>query len=214
MKRFKKVFDLLILGGFVSSLFTGFLYPHYIMLVLSSLDLKVLSLGSFFASGLPFLTGMFLESRRLYRRLYALLPALMLAEIAVTATAVFLSAVDLSVYYLSAMVVFGLFSTTVTFLLQRLKEKRYARTRAAFERRYSMADALGYLLGSMLVFWELLPINRVHTVLILGLLQTMFVYTLTLVSYRRVERSGKNLLRAQPLRAGYRGLSSQKQPCR
>ena len=124
----------------------------------------------------------------------------MLVEIAVTTVAVLLSALDLATYYLSAMVVFGLFSTTVTFLLQRLKEKRYARTRAAFERRYSMADALGYLLGSLLVFWELLPINRVHTVLILGLLQTTFVYILTLLSYRKVEGGRKNLLRVLLLR--------------
>lgn len=200
MKRLRNVCDLLILGGFISSLFTGLLYPHYIKLVLSSLDLKVLSLGYFFASGFPFLTGMFLESRRLYRKLYALLPAVMIVEIAVTAAAIFLSTLDLSAYYLAAMVVFGLFSTTVTFLLQRLKEKRYARTRAAFERRYSMADALGYLLGSLLVFWELLPINRVHTVLILGLLQTTFVYILTMLSYRKVEGGRKNLLRVLLLR--------------
>jgi hypothetical protein len=201
MKRLGNVCDLLILGGFISSFFTGLLYPHYIKLVLSSVDLKILSLGYFFASGFPFLTGMFLESRRLYRKLYALLPAVMLAEIAVTAAAVFLSTVDLAVYYLAAMVVFGLFSTTVTFLLQRLKEKRYARRRATFERRYSMADALGYLLGSLLVFWELFPINRVQTVLILGLLQTTFVYILTMLSYRKIEGRGKHLIKALLLRA-------------
>jgi hypothetical protein len=200
MKRLRNVCDLLILGGFISSLFRGLLYAHYIKLVLSSLDLKILSLGYFFASGFPFLTGMFLENRRLYRRLYALLPAVMIIEIVVTAVAIFLSTLDLLAYCLAAMVVFGLFSTTVTFLLQRLKEKRYARTRAAFERRYSMADALGYLLGSLLVFWELLPINRVHTVLILGLLQTTFVYILTMLSYRKVEGGRKNLLRVLLLR--------------
>ncbi len=184
MGRRSKTFDALIIGGGLSSLFTGVINPSYIKLILSNLDLKVLSLGSLIAAGLPFLTGMVLENRRIYQRLYALLPAVMAVEAVLTILSAALYRVDAAAYYLTAMIVFGLFSSTVMHLLQELKQRRYRRGRAIFERRASMADALGYLVGSLLVFTDALVIDSVQVVLLLGFLQTALVYLLYLKAYR------------------------------
>ncbi len=186
-----KRLDALIVGGGLSSLFTGIVNPSYIKLILSNLDLKVLSLGSLISAGLPFLTGMLLENRRLYARMYALLPAVMAAEVVLTVLATLVFAVDAAAWYLTAMIVFGLFSSTVMHLLQELKQRRYRRGRAAFERRASMADALGYLVGSALVFTDTLVIEDVWIVLLLGFIQTALVYVLYMRAYRqRVRRAG------------------------
>ena len=58
------------------------------------------------------------------------------------------------------MIVFGTFTSAVMYLLQILKQRRYRRGRAAFDRRYAMADAAGYLAGSLLALADLPPVQR------------------------------------------------------
>ena len=185
MGTHSKRLDALIVGGGLSSLFTGVINPSYIKLILSDLDVRVISLGSLISAGLPFLTGMLLENRRVHARLYALLPTVMAVEAALTLFSVFIFAVDAAIWYLSAMILFGLFSSTVMHLLQELKQRRYRRGRAIFERRAAMADALGCMVGSALVFSDALVITDVWAVLLLGFLQTALVYLLYLQAYRR-----------------------------
>jgi hypothetical protein len=184
MRRRSKPFDALIIGGCISSLFTGIVNPSYIKLIVSNLDVKMISLGSLIAAGLPFLTGMLLENQRLFRRLYALLPGVMLVEVVLTVLSVAVFSLNAAAYYLTAMVVFGLFSSTVMHLLQELKQRRYRRNRATFERRCTMADALGYLMGSLLIFLDVLVIESVQAILVLGFVQTASVYLFYLVAYR------------------------------
>jgi len=188
MKRPTKTIDAFILGGGISSFFSGLITPNYTKLILSNLDLKVLSAGSLIAALLPLITGLFFENKRLVKRLYGLLPLVMLTEVLLTVASIFLSSLDLALYYVTAMAVFGLFSSTVMYLLQVLKQKRYAGKRAAFDRRYAMADAGGYLAGSLLVFANLIPLEGVYPLLVLGFLQTLIVYLLFLACYRKPRR--------------------------
>lgn len=188
MKRIFRSIDLFILGGWIGSLFAGIITPNYIKLIVSALDVKIISIGSLIASLFPFLTGLFFENRRLVRKLYALLPLVMLAELALNIASIFLYSLNSAVYYLASMMVFGLFSSTVMYLLQILKQRRYRRKRASFDRRYAMADASGYLVGSLLVFTDWSLIRNVHVLLGLGLLQTALVYLLFLYCYRRQKK--------------------------
>ncbi len=143
MNRIIRSIDPYIFGGFVGSLFAGLITPYHIKLIASALDVRVITLGSLAGSLFPFLTGLAFENRRLVRRMYAQLPLIMTAEVALTAAAVLLYALDLSLYYLASMIVFGTFTSAVMYLLQILKQRRYRRGRAAFDRRYAMADAGG-----------------------------------------------------------------------
>ena len=188
MKRFIKSLDAFIIGGWVSSLFTGITYPNYLKLIVSKLDVQVIAVGSFLASFFPLVSGMFFEKPNFYKKLYSLLPLVMYVEIGFTMLSIFVSSMNMVAYYVMTMVILGLFTSTVMYLLQGVKEKKYAGRRATFERRYAMADSFGYLVGSMLVFCSILRIERVFIVLLLGLLQTVIVYLLFLCSYNRVER--------------------------
>jgi hypothetical protein len=190
MKRFFRSIDPFIVGGWIGSFFTGIITPHQIKLIISSLDVRVITIGSLIGSLFPLLTGLFFENRRLVRRLYARLPLLMLAEVLLALAAVGFYSLDLSYYYVFSMAVFGLFSSTVMYLMQVLKQRRYRRKRAAFDRRYAMADACGYLAGSLLVLADWRLIQNVQVLLALGLMQTALVYLLYLRCYR-VERARK-----------------------
>jgi hypothetical protein len=184
MKRFIRSIDPFIVGGWIGSFFTGIITPHQIKLILSSLDVRVITIGSLIGSLFPFLTGLALENRRLMRRLYAHLPLLMLAEVLLALASVGFYSLSRSSYYIFSMAVFGVFSSTVMYLLQILKQRRYRRKRAAFDRRYAMADACGYLAGSLLVLINWRPFQDVKVLLALGLLQTLLVYLLYLRCYR------------------------------
>lgn len=188
MKRLFKSLDALIIGGWVSSLFTGITYPNYLKLIVSNLDVQVIAVGSFLASFFPLVSGMFFEKPNFYKKLYSLLPLVMYVEIGFTTLSIFVSSMNMVAYYVMTMVILGLFTSTVMYLLQGVKEKKYARNRATFERRYAMADSFGYLVGSMLVFCNVIKIERVFIVLFLGLLQTVIVYLLFLCSYNQVEK--------------------------
>ncbi|OHD72467.1 MAG: hypothetical protein A2V99_02460 [Spirochaetes bacterium RBG_16_67_19] len=191
MKRFIASIDQFILGGFVGSLFAGLVTPYHIKLIASALDVRVITLGSLVGSLFPFLTGLAFEDRRLARRLYAQLPLLMTAEVALTAAAILLYALDLSLYYLASMLVFGTFTSGVMYLLQILKQRRYRRGRAAFDRRYAMADAAGYLAGSLLALLDLKPFSDLRVLLALGLAQTAVVYLIYLRCYGPVRRAAR-----------------------
>jgi Kef-type K+ transport system membrane component KefB len=183
MNRIIRSIDPYILGGFVGSLFAGLIGPYHIKLIASALDVRVITLGSLAGSLFPFLSGLAFENRRLARRLYARLPLIMTVEVGLTAAAIWLYALDLSLYYLASMIVFGTFTSAVMYLLQILKQRRYRRGRAAFDRRYAMADAAGYLAGSLLALADLPPMNDLRVLLALSLAQTAVVYLIYLRFY-------------------------------
>jgi hypothetical protein len=200
MKRVIRSIDPFIVGGWIGSFFAGIITPHQIKLILSSLDVRVITIGSSIGSLFPFLTGLALENRRLTRRLYAHLPLLMLAELLLALVSVAFYSLSRSSYYIFSMAVFGVFSSTVMYLLQILKQRRYRRKRAAFDRRYAMADACGYLAGSLLVLGNWRPFHDVKVLLALGLLQTLLVYLLYLRCYR-AQRDARGRKSRAPLAA-------------
>lgn len=183
MKRYIRSIDPFILGGFVGSLFAGLITPYHIKLIASALDVRVITLGSLAGSLFPFLTGLAFENRRLVRRLYAQLPLIMTVEVGLTAATILIFFLDLSYYYIASMIVFGTFTSAVIYLLQILKQRRYRRGRAVFDRRYAMSDAAGYLAGSLLALadWGLLADLRV--LLALSLAQVGVVNLLYLRCY-------------------------------
>jgi|WetSurMetagenome_2_1015567.scaffolds.fasta_scaffold284828_1 hypothetical protein len=184
MKRRTRYLDAFVLGGFTANFFTGFLNPMYVSIILARLDPRVIAAGSVLASALPVAMGLVLGRRRLFRRLSAVLPWVMLAELLVAVAAALSAAVDIKIYYLSSMLVMGIFSSCVVYLLQKVKEVRYRRNRAAFDRTCEMADALGYLAGSGLSIVGVVHLREPLAVAALGVLQTLLVYGLFLLVYR------------------------------
>src|SRR5690606_18318237 len=133
-------------------------------------------------------TGVLLENRKVNNRLFSVLPFVMLFEAVLSLCTMFLFSLDASAYYLAAMVVFGLFSSTVTYLMQELKQLRYRTTRAAFDRRFSMADAAGYMLGSSVLLFNLPFAWNARLVLGLDLIQLVLVYLCYLAAFRHTGR--------------------------
>ena len=178
--------DVFVLSGFIASLFTGFLNPLYVSMILARLDPRVIALGSFMASGFPVIVGAAMGNRGVFRRLQAALPAVMGGELALAAGTVLLAIVDLRAYYLASMLILGVFSSSVIYLLQKVKEARYRRGRAAFDRRSEMADGLGLVAGSGLSVVGVAFLQTPLAVAALGALQTAVVYSLFLILHRRV----------------------------
>jgi len=150
MGRHQTPITVFIVGGFVANAFAGFINPLYVTEVLAGLDARVIAIGSVMSSAFPVLVGLALERRKVFERLYALLPAVMLAELVLTGLSTVLLSVDLTAFYLLGMLVFGVFTNSVLYLLQKVKELTVRRNRAAFDRRLAVADGLGYLAGSAL----------------------------------------------------------------
>jgi hypothetical protein len=186
MKRLLTGTNPFIVGGFLASLFSGFLNPVYITLILARLDGRVIAAGSLLSAAFPFAIGLVLEDRRLFRRLYRLLPLVMALEVLVALLSVAVAAVDLAAYYLVAMVVCGVFSSSVLYMLHKTKERRVRRARAAFDRRCAMADAIGFFTGSAVSMVGLIPVRTPTAVVLLGALQTLIVYLLLLGVHRPV----------------------------
>ncbi len=200
MKKNRHLLDAFVLSGFVASFFSGFLNPLYVSLILSRLDGTVIAVGSFMASGFPVLIGLALGRRGVFERLYAALPIVMLAELAAALGSALLAAVDLRAYYLVSMLVLGAFSSSVVYLLQKIKEVRYRRNRAAFDRRCDMADAAGLLLGSAVAIAGISVLRDARAVALVGAVQTAVVYGLFLLVFRKVppRRRRKADLEAHP----------------
>jgi hypothetical protein len=186
MKKNRLLLDAFVISGFVACFFSGFLNPLYISLILSRLDSRVITLGSFVGSACPVLMGALLGNRRVFERLYAALPMIMLVEFMATLGSAAIAIIDLRAYYLVSIFVFGTFSTSVVYLLQKIKEVRYRRNRASFDRTCDMADACGLLAGSGLSVAVSPLLRDPFTVAALGVLQTAVVYSLFLLLYRRV----------------------------
>jgi len=201
MNRIIRSIDPYIFGGFVGSLFAGLISPYHIKLIASALDVRVITLGSLAGSLFPFLTGLVFENRRLAWRFYAQLPLIMTAEVGLTAAAITLYVLDLSLYYVASMIVFGTFTSAVMYLLQILKQRRYRRGRAAFDRRYAMADAAGYLAGSLLALTDLPLFSDLRVLLALSLGQTAVVYLIYLRCYRPGRRPARRTVRRAARRA-------------
>ncbi len=186
MKKLRTFLDVFVVSGFVSSFFYGFLNPLYVSVILARLDPRIIAVGSFMSSGFPVLIGAVLGNRRVFRRLSAVLPALMVIELVAGCAAAFVAALDLAVYYLASMVLAGVFSTSVVYLLQKIKEKRYRSNRASFDRRYAMGDAMGSLVGSALSIVAVSVLQDPLRIAVAGALQNVAVYSLFLLMYRRV----------------------------
>jgi uncharacterized membrane protein len=172
----------------VNGLFLGVINPFYISLILGVLDVRILSIGSFIGSALPFFAGLLLEHQIWYERFYRLLPIIIGIEVALTIAAIVVSMASVPVYYLFGMAIFGLLDTSIIYLLQRLKEKRYAGHRAVFERRFAMFDALGYLAGSLLVFFGVIVLTTIWQVLAVGVAHSIGVYILYLIPYWKAKK--------------------------
>ncbi len=178
--------DVFVVSGFITGFFYGFLNPLYISMILSRLDGRIIALGSFMSSAFPVLVGALLGSRRVSARLYAILPVVMVLELAAAAGAALVAFFDIVAYYLVSMFVLGVFSSCVVYLLQKIKESRYRRNRAAFDRRCDMADALGLVLGSALSLVGMGFLTNPRAVALAGCAQTAVVYGLFLILYRKV----------------------------
>jgi hypothetical protein len=198
MKKTRIFLDVFVVSGFVSSFFYGFLNPLYVSVILARLDPRIIAVGSFMSSGFPVLIGAILGNRRLFRRMYAALPWLMIFELVAGCAAAFIAALDLAVYYLASMVIMGVFSTSVVFLLQKIKEKRYRTGRASFDRRYGMADALGSGAGSVLSIVAVSVLRDPVHIAIAGAFQTAVVYGLFLIMYRRIPSLRKRRADEEP----------------
>ncbi len=186
MKKLKTFLDVFVLSGFIASFFYGFLNPLYVSVILSHLDARVIAVGGFMSSAFPLLIGAALGNRRIFARLYAALPLVMVVELVLGCAVAFVAAFDLAVYYLASMAVVGVFSASVVYLMQKIKEKRYRSNRAVFDRRYGMADALGSLAGSGLSIIGISLLNDPLRIAIAGALQDAVIYGLFLVMYRRI----------------------------
>jgi hypothetical protein len=99
------------------------------------------------------------------------------------------------------MLVFGTFTSAVLYLLQILKQRRYRRGRAAFDRRWAMADAAGYLAGSLLALADLPALSDLRVLLALSLAQTAVVYLIYLRCFSPLRRAAR---RKAPRRARVR----------
>ncbi len=186
MRKSNTFLDLFVVSGFVSSFFYGFLNPLYVSVILARLDPRIIAVGSFMSSGFPVLIGAILGNRLIFKRLYAILPTLMVVELLAGCAVAFVAAFDIAVYYVVSMVLVGVFSTSVVYLLQKIKEKRYRAGRASFDRRYGMADALGSVAGSALSIVAVSFLQDPLRIAVAGALQNVAVYGLFLVLYRRV----------------------------
>jgi len=196
--RGRSFLDLFVLSGFIAGFFYGFLNPLYISVILSRLDTRVIALGSFMSSAFPVVIGLVLGNRKIFAKLYAALPVVMLLELGAAFGAALVAAVDLMAYYLVSMFVLGVFSSSVVYLLQKIKEVRYRANRAAFDRRCDMADALGLLTGSVLSVAGFSLLRDSLTIAVLGSLQTVVVSLLFVLLYRRVPARRKRRADEEP----------------
>ncbi|HOV39266.1 MAG TPA: hypothetical protein PLG79_11120 [Spirochaetales bacterium] len=188
MKALVHFKDPLLLGGFISNLFNGFLNPLYISAIMGCIEPRIVSLGSFMSSAFPVLLGFLLENPKLFETLYQALPILMVVEIVLSALILYASEGNAVIIYLSGMFMFGVFSTSILYLLQRVKEIRFQEERAAWDRRSASVDALGYLLGSFAVFFCNLEAWNPKYIAAGGLVQTTCVYALFFISYLTVRK--------------------------
>ena len=186
MKKNRFPLDAFVASGFVAAFFSGFLNPLYVGMILSHLDGRVIAVGSFMSSAFPMLIGVALGNRAVFQRLYRALPAVMVVELVIGAGSAILAAVDVRAYYLVSMFVGGIFSSSVVYLLQKIKEERYRRNRATFDRRVDMADAAGLLAGSALSVAGYSLVRNPLAVAVLGAAQTGICYGIFLVLYRTV----------------------------
>jgi hypothetical protein len=217
MKRLKVPLDAFIIGGFVTGFFYGFLNPLYVSVVLSRLDGRIIALGTFMSSAFPVLIGLAMGNKRIFRRLYRVLPWLMLAELAATVVTSVLALSDVRVYYLASMFILGVFGSAVVYLLQKMKEERYRGERAAFDRRCDMADGGGLVVGSVVSIAGFPAFSSPQAVALLGAGQTLLIYGLFLLLYRkappgsaadRAEEEPPPRGRAVPWYAAYRALDA------
>jgi hypothetical protein len=182
----------LLAGGFIANAFMGYLNPVYVTQILASMDTRVIAVGSVLAAAFPVLMGALMEYRPAFERLYALLPAVMGAELVLTAAIAVLVPVSLTGYYLASMLVFGVFTSSVLYLLQRFKELKIRRNRAIFDRRLGVADGLGYLVGSGLSFATARVEPGPMAIALIGCAQTAVVYGLLVIVFRKAPRKRRS----------------------
>jgi hypothetical protein len=203
MKKNQLPLDAFVISGFVASFFSGLLNPLYISLIYAQLDARIITLGSFVGSACPVFMGALLGNRRVFDRLYEALPLVMLAEFVVTLGSAAIAMMDVRAYYLVSILVFGTFSTSVVYLLQKIKEVRYRRNRATFDRSCDMVDACGLLAGSGLSLFVGPMLRDPFMVAALSVVQTAAVYGFFLLLYRRVPARKGRRADAEPHPRGF-----------
>ena len=194
MKTLRHYLDVFVIGCFVTSFFYGLVNPLYVSVILSQLDGRIIALGSFMSSAFPVAIGAILGSKRIFEKLYGVLPVVMIAELVVTAASVVLAAFDLAAYYLLSMFIMGVFSASVIYLLQKVKERKYRRNRAEFDRRCAMADAFGAVGGSALSLVTIMTLRDPLAIAALAVGQTAVTYVLFLFLYRKVPQKRQGTL--------------------
>lgn len=163
----------------------GLLNPFYTSQVLARLNTRVLSIGSFLLSCLPFMVAFLLGARKWQLKLFKKLPWILAVEFVLTALSGLLITRTLAGYYLVNTAIFGLLNTMILCLMQRVKARRYrGLRRAAFERRYLAADALGYGLGSLLVMSGLVAKMPLPGLAVLAVAQIAVLEVTYLIAYR------------------------------
>jgi hypothetical protein len=198
MKKTIWFLDAFLVGGFITGFFYGFLNPLYVSVILARLDGRVIALGTFMSSAFPVLIGAALGNKRVFQRLYRYLPVLMLAELSAAIASAIVAVVDLRAYYLASMFTLGVFGSSIVYLLQKIKEERYRGSRAAFDRRCDMADAIGLVSGSAVSIAGFSVLSTPLAVAILGAAQTLIIYGLFLLLYRSTQRRGGRVQEPPP----------------
>jgi hypothetical protein len=164
--------------------------PFTVTLILSHLTARTIAAATFAGCALPLLAGLLLEHKNWQEWLYRALPWVMVVEILATAAAFFVYRLGVGLYYVYIMGVFGVVTTMVAYLLQILRYRFYGEHYANMERRNSMADALGYLVGSGLVFAGVLAIKQIWVLLGLCVLHSVCVYALRVIPYFKEKSIG------------------------
>ena len=192
MKVRMKAAAAFVAGGFIASACSGYINPIYITRIVANLEPEIIAAGSVLASAFPVVVGLVLEYRPVLERLYRLLPLVMAAEVGVTVLTAIIAPVSLTGYYLASMLVFGIMTNSVLYLLQRLKELKIRKNRATFDRRVAIADGLGYLAGSALGMAGIRMDHSPTAIAIMSCVQTALVYGLFVLVYRKVPHRRRN----------------------
>ena len=96
------------------------------------------------------------------------------------------------------MLIMGVFTASILYLLQRVKERTYRGDRAAFDRRFAMANAFGSFVGSAVGFVTVTTLHSPVAVAGLATAQTAITYGLFLFLRRKQPQRRRQRLTEVP----------------
>jgi len=182
-ERNLRVIDPNIAGSLLDGFFLAVITPFTVTLILSQLTARTIAAATFAGCALPLFVGLLLEHKSWQENLYRILPWIMGFEILATAAAFWIYQFGVSSYYIYIMAVFGIVTTMIAYLIRVLKYRYYGEHYAQMERRNCMADALGYLIGSILVFAGVLVIRHIWMLLGFCVLHSICVYSFRVIPF-------------------------------